>query len=240
MTAAHPRDLSPEAYALAMASGERPELLQQLVETSRRIWGVYTSHFPHTINYPWIAAKLENLIDGARILDIGAGASPLPLFLAERGAYVDTVDPHWLIRTTAASPDWNEWGFFDYGVLHPRLTSHHCAVADLRPSRLFDAIYSVSVIAHLARSVREDAFRRCQNWLGPGGILLLAIDIIPSTDYLWNYSEGQEVEAPEEHGSIDDVTHQLAALGFRIDESRVVRNVPTSRTDLAFVHAIRE
>jgi hypothetical protein len=228
----HPHDLPAEDFTLAMATAARPDLLRQLVETSRRAFGFYTLHFQHTINYPWAAACLERLPRGSRILEIGAGVNPLPLFLAEREIFVDCVDKSPIVRTLPAADDWNEWGFFDYSKLHPNLTSYHCDITQFVPSGVYDAIYSVCSMAHMPRTDREEALRLCGEWLCPEGDLFLAFDLIPSTDFIWNRSEGVEVEPPLRHGSIDDVVRDLAAVGFDIEESRIIRHVPKARTDL--------
>jgi hypothetical protein len=73
--------------------------------------------------------------------------------------------------------------------------------------------------------------------LRPGGRLLLAIDVIPASDFLWNRSEGEEVEPPVAHGTTFDVADQLRALGLRVVEWTLLRGVPASRTDLLLVHA---
>jgi SAM-dependent methyltransferase len=232
----HPRDITVDDLSAAIDAAARPDLLRQLVDTSRRTFNFFTSHYPHTINYPWVARTLEDLPRGSRVLDIGAGVSPLPLFLAERGAMVDCVDPHQTVRTPPPADDWNEWGFFDYGRVHPNLTAHHCTIADFAPSYNFDVIYWVSVIAHMPRLVREDALQRCRVLLQPGGVLLLAVDLIPATDALWTLSEGREVEPPAHHGTTDDLLQQLGLSGFQINEARVARSVPKSRTDLLFIN----
>jgi SAM-dependent methyltransferase len=220
----------------AMEAAARPDLLRQLVDTSRRAFSFFTSHYPHTINYPWVARTLEDLPRRSRVLDIGAGVSPLPLFLAERGALVDCVDPHPTVRTPPPADDWNEWGLFDYRRVHPNLTAHNCTIAEFSPSGSFNVIYSVSVLAHMPSLVREEALQRCRELVQPGGILLLAVDLIPATDFLWNWSEGREVEPPEQHGRTDEILEQLALLSFEINEARVARNVPKSRTDLLFIN----
>lgn len=235
----HARDMDDATWARAIAGCARPDLLRLLCEASRSAFGFYTAHFPHTINYPWVVERLETFAPGARFLDVGSGVSPVPLVLAARGMRVDCVDNHRTIRTLPAKGDWNEWGFFDYGALHPGLTSHHCPIAEYRPPAAHDAIYSISVLAHMPRAVREDALKRCAQWLRPGGRLLLAIDLIPSSDFLWNRCEGQEVEPPAAHGTADDVVAQLVALGFADIQARAQRAVYQSRTDLLFIDAIR-
>jgi SAM-dependent methyltransferase len=231
----HPRDITDADLDLALGTASRPDLLRELVDLSRRTFEFYTSHYPHTINYPWIVEGLEKLSSGSRVLDIGTGVSPVPLLLAQKGMFVDCVDKHPVIRTPPATPDWNEWGFFNYGTLHQNLTAHHCDVADFEPSSSYEAIYSISSLAHFPREARESTLTRCRDWLRPEGLLLLAIDVIPSSDFLWNRSEGLEVEPPIRHGTVDSVLRQLAELGFQIKESRIARTIPHSRTDLFFV-----
>jgi SAM-dependent methyltransferase len=231
----HPRDISPDNLEFAMSSAARPDLLCNLVELSRQAFGFFTSSFHHTINYPWAAAYLEHLAEGARALEIGAGVNPLPLFLAQRGVFVDCVDGSPIIRTPPSADDWNEWGYFDYSALHSKLTSYHCDVANFTPRSAFDVIYSICVIALMSRATREDTLRRCRRWLEPGGTLLLAIDLIPATDFLWNRGGGS-VKSPPEHGTMHDVMSQLSELDFAIVEQTVVRNVPRhDRTELLFI-----
>jgi cyclopropane fatty-acyl-phospholipid synthase-like methyltransferase len=237
MPLTHPRDLSSADLELALSTARRGDILSCLVDTSRKAFGFFTSHFPHTINYPWISERLESLPPGAHVLDIGAGVSPLPLWLARRGCYIDTVDNHRVIRTLPVTNDWNEWGYFDYHRLHENITSHHRSVQEFEPAYAFDAIYSVSVLAHMSGQIRETTLRRCREWLGSGGTLLLAIDLIPFSDFLWNRSEGREVEPLSSHGAINDLVDQLKDLNFQIRQLELVRAVNRSRTDLLFVKA---
>ena len=231
----HPNDLPQDDLDRALACAERPDLLLLLVETSRRAFGLHTRHYPHTINYPWTASRLEALPGGSRLLEIGAGINPLPLYLAEKGMHVDCVDSSDFTRTLPADGDWNEWGFFDYATLHPNLAAHNCSIADFQPSHSYDSIYSVGSIAHMPTPVRETCLRNCRAWLKPGGILVLAIDLIPGTDTLWNL--GGSEETPEQHGTFHDMQNQLRSLGFDFGAPRIDRNVRKSRTDLYFLEA---
>ena len=229
------RDISPEDLQMALAAQPNADLLRELIELSRGAFGFYPSHFPYTITYPWVSERIGKLPKGSRVLDVGAGVSPVPLYLAKKGLLVDCVDNSKHIRTFPDTKSWNEWGFLDYGALHPSLKSHHCDITQFAPSARYDAIYSIAALAHMRRGIRENALNRCREWVQPNGLLLLAIDVIPSTDFIWNRSEGVEIEPPIQHGTIDDVLDQLKRSGFRVDEFRVMRTVYKSRTDLLFI-----
>lgn len=235
----HPRDLSDSDFARAIHAAQRPDLLRELVDTSRRVFGFYTGHYPHTINYPWMIEHLEHLSSGSRLLDIGAGVSPVPIVLADRGMFVDCVDNNANVRTLPSNVHWNEWGFFDYATVHRNLSAYNCDAAKFEPKTQYEAIYSVSSLVHMPRPVREQTLERCWTWLKPNGLLLLAIDMMPCTDFLWNRSDGLEVEPPVQHGTADDVLSQLGRLGFQIDDWKILRTVYKSRTDLLFIRGLR-
>jgi hypothetical protein len=229
----HRHDMPQGELDLALAEAERPDLLRQLVQLSRSAFGFYTRHYPHTINYPWAASRLEALPAGSRLLEIGAGVNPLPLFLAERGNFVDCVDGSDVTRMLPAGDDWNEWGYFDYGSLHSNLASHNVSATVFAPLQLYDAIYCVSVIAFMPTPVREAMLRLSRTWLKPNAKLVLATDLIAGTDTLWN--RGGSEETPEQHGTWRDVETQLRNLGFDILESRIDRNIRHSPVDLHFL-----
>lgn len=224
---------------MALAAQIDPTLLSELVRLSRGAFGFYPSHYPYTINYPWAVERLRGLAAGSRILDVGAGLSPVPLFLAGQGLLVDCVDHSQHVRTLPLAANCNEWGFLDYGLLHPNLTSHHCDITDFTPTTTYDAIYAIASLAHMTRAIREDTLRRAHAWLRPDGLLLLTIDVIPASDFIWNRTEGREVEPLIRHGTIQGVADQLAGLGFNLDEVKVTRSVHHSRTDLLFIAAYK-
>lgn len=234
MGSINPFDLPPEDFELAMATAERPDLLHHLVDVSRRSFGFYAL-YPYTINYPWAAARLERLAPGSCALDIAAGLNPLPLFLAARGVFVDCVDHSPVTRAPPPGNDWNEWGFFDYGRVHANLRAYHCDIREFQPTRLYDAIYSICAIAHMPSAVRREIFHLCRQWLQADGDLLLALDLVPSTDLIWNRCLGEEVEPTPKHGTVDDVVSELTAMRFRVEEPTITRNVPKARTDLLFL-----
>ena len=235
----HPRDVPEEDLQRALASSLRPDLLQALVDLSRRHFGFFSRFTSHTLTYPWAVAHLEKLGPGARALDVGSGLSPIPPFLAESGVLVDCVDGHPEVRSPPISADWTEWGFFDYSAVHPALRSHHCMIEEFRPPEKFDAIYSVCVLTHMPRSNREVALRLIQSWLKDNGVVVLAFDLLPNTNYLWNRQKKTVFAPPAEHGTIADILTSMAVLNLRIDDLTIIRNVPNGRPDLFMVKAVQ-
>src|SRR5436190_18897678 len=107
----HPGDICAEGLFLALSQTHRQDLLAQLISTSRKHFGFFTKHFAHTVNYVWLLERLEGLEAASRVLDIGAGVSPLPLLLSLRGHSVHSIDGSQVQRRLPAEADWNEWGF---------------------------------------------------------------------------------------------------------------------------------
>jgi 2-polyprenyl-3-methyl-5-hydroxy-6-metoxy-1,4-benzoquinol methylase len=234
----HPHDISNADLARARAEARRPDLLDELVAAGRTVFGFFPDHYPHTLNYPWVLERLELLATDSRVLDVGAGVSPLPIVLARRGLRIDCVDASTTVRTMPVAEDWNEWGFFDYSAVDTRIRSYQCDARDYVPDDLYDRIYSVSVIAHMVATEREATVGRVADWLKPGGRLLLAVDLLPKSDFLWNRSEGIEVEQPTQHGTVDDLLATIEREGLRVTERTIRRTVYASRTDLLFVEAV--
>jgi hypothetical protein len=148
---------------------------------------------------------------------------------------VDCVDDSDFTRTLPVGDDWNEWGFFDYGSLHPQIASFNVSATAFAPREVYDAIYCISVIALMPTPVRDATLRLCRGWLRPGARLVLAIDLIAGTDTLWN--RGGSEESPGEHGTWQGVEARLQGLGFDIIESTIQRGVRHSPVDLHFLVA---
>jgi 2-polyprenyl-3-methyl-5-hydroxy-6-metoxy-1,4-benzoquinol methylase len=235
----HPHDMDDADLDRARTEAPRPDLLDELVAAGRAIFGFFPNHYPHTLNYPWVLERLEPLPPRARVLDVGAGVSPLPIVLAQRGLRVDCVDSSPTSREMPVTADWNEWGFFNYPVIDVRIQAYHRDVREHVPAQPYDRIYSVSVLAHMTRTECEETVGLVPRWLKPGGRLLLAIDLLPKSDFLWNRSEGVEVEPPIEHGTVDDLIRSVDRAGLRVTERKIRRSVFASRTDLLFLEAVR-
>ncbi len=202
----HPNDMEPDDFNYATTLTSRPDLLRHLADLSRGTFGFFAKQITRTLEYSWVADRLESLPLGQHVLDVGAGPSPLPLFLGRRGCPVECVDPHCLD-----------------------------ALAFQPATRPLNVIYSVSALGQMRREQWEGLLARCRAWLVTGGRLIVTLGLIPGTDLLWNQFEGGEVEAPETHGDVSTFMACLDRLGFHVLELNVEHSVPRSETGLLFV-----
>lgn len=235
----HSRDMSAADFNIMSAVTDHPLYLRTSVDRARVEIGFFPAHNPRAIEYPWILAQIPENLASRTVLDVGAGLNPVPFMLADRGASVVTVDCHCEVRDPAQRTAWNEWGFLDYGKLDRRIISVHTAYEDYTPATLFDCIYSVSVIEHLATRIQSLWIERFAGQLKSNGLLLLTVDLVPDSDRLWNFREGQRVEAEEKHGTLQTIVGELRAAGFRVGHCGVKRNIPRSRVDVGFILAYR-
>lgn len=236
-TAAPPRhDIARTDLDWALARVSEPDMLRDLVAVGRERFGWFSRQVSRAFEYPWVAAALA---DTSRlpVLDIGTGVSPLPVYLARRGAAVVTVDHSPLVRRPGpGSRDWDGWGFLDYASLHPAIRSLNvdAAAADIAPGSLA-AAYSVSVLEHVPAEARRQLWPRVARWLAPGGRLLLTLDLVSGTDDLWNRAQGQQVEDPAVHGTVDSIVAELVGLGFTLVTRETLRDLPGMEADCAML-----
>jgi cyclopropane fatty-acyl-phospholipid synthase-like methyltransferase len=235
----HPYDIDDADLARARTEAPRPDLLDELVAAGRAAFGFFPNHYAYTLNYPWVFERLESLPPGGRVLDVGAGVSPVPIVLAPKVLQVDCIDNSSTSRTMPVTSEWNEWGFFDYSVVDPRIRSYHRDAREHVSAQPYDRVYSVSMLAHMRRLERDETIAQVPGWLKPGGKLLLAVDLLPKSDFLWNRSEGVEIEPPTEHGTVDDLLASIEEVALRVTDRRIRRTVYASRTDLLFVEAVK-
>lgn len=231
ITAGHPNDISDAALRSALLVVERPDLLLRLVTISRRYFGFFSRHPPYAIVYPWVADLLMRLPNGARLLDMGAGINPLPLLLAEAGMFVNCVDHSETHYQWPLAVDVSEWGYLDYHDLNKNLTSFNCGIANHSPCIAYDAIYSVGMLMAMPGDARRAAFRRCAEWLRPGGELVVMLGLFCGTDELWNRSQGAEVEPRAMHGTVQDVLDEIEACNLSVERTRFVRDLPDAPTN---------
>lgn len=232
--AKHRNDIEQETLDAMLPLVAHPDLLLGAMDTSREYFGFYTQTSIRCIEYPWMFEKAAlHAGKGARALDIGSGLSPLPIMLAQAGIRVDCVDSHPRVMMNEPRAAWNEWGFIDYAPMHPNLRSFHTDILEFQPEAAYDVVYSVSVVEHMPRPVWERTVELAASWLKPGGLLVLTVDMIPHTMDLWNMSEGRLVDS-ENHGTIESLGRKMQQAGLTLEEAFIRRNIPYSRTDVAF------
>lgn len=229
-------DIGEDNLSNVLRSSNFPDLLSELVDISRNSFGWFTRHPSRAFEYPWIISEIPSL-SRKRILDVGAGVSPLPLFFSHKGAIVTTIDNSRHIRKMEDNPkSWNEWGFLDYSSLDLNIISIHEDVQFANfESDYFDYVYSVSVIEHMPSFLRRAMLKNVAHWLRKQGRLILTIDLIPNTNDLWNYSEGQIVEPVHQHGTYEELVLELHKEGFTLIKDSFLRNLPNTRVDCAFL-----
>jgi 2-polyprenyl-3-methyl-5-hydroxy-6-metoxy-1,4-benzoquinol methylase len=230
----HKNDLPIEVFREILPYVERKDLLRLIIDASRNRLGFYTKTAIRAIEYPWVLEKLAEA-NPTEIVDIGAGVSPLPIILAEKGYSVNTIDFHPIKREFDTQSEWNEWGFLDYSLIVPTIKSFNLDILKYHPKKWVDVIYSVSVVEHMPKKTWEQLIKRAAEWLRLGGRFIITLDLIPGTELLWNISEGVEVEQIAQHGNLYDFRESLRINNFIENDFRIVRNIPTSKTDLALL-----
>lgn len=236
----HGRDIPDEVLSDLRARSARPSLLDEAVAVSRRWFGWYTRQPSRAFEYVWVMERLAPAA-GRAVLDIGAGISPLPLWLAMRGAAVTTLD-HSPLRRDPDHNDasWNEWGFLDYARLHQGIRSLNQDVQEWECSpNSLDAVYSISVVEHMPATCRRTVWEKSRRWIKFGGALIVTVDVVPGGADLWNRSEGRPVEPASDHGTVDDLLGEISR-GFDVIEMAWLRDLPHGqRTDCLMVRARR-
>jgi cyclopropane fatty-acyl-phospholipid synthase-like methyltransferase len=215
-----------------------PTTLDEIVRMSRASFGWFTKQEARSLEYPWVIEHCGD-VAGKSVIDIGAGVSPVPLTLAARGADVTTID--YMDADPRDLDLRDEWGFLDYGLLDPRVTSINAdaTALTLEPAS-YDLIVSISVIEHMPAVVRREVLGRAGSWARPGGRLILTVDLKPRSNDLWNLDQGRVVDPPGDHGTLSEFEQEIVGSGFDVDRVEVVRWASRARrTDLAFLIATR-
>ena len=232
----HPRDFVATTLDPLILRHPDPLSLMTLRLHALRTTRFYPDHAPRLWEYPVVAELItEFLPPGSRLIDVGAGVTPLAPFLTSRGYVVDTVDPSPTIRRWPPQPDWNEWDFLDYGSVGLANRSWNCTLDELPRRPPSDGIYSISVIEHVTAAARRSMLGDISARTRPGGLVVLTIDLVPGTDKLWNLNLLVEVENPARHGTIHDVVLECAALGLELFRQEIVRDWGSSRVDIGLL-----
>ena len=236
----HPRDYSPATLDPLIGRHPDPVGLMAIRLDAWQTIGFYPDHAPRLWEYPVVAGLLrDGLAPGSRIIDIGAGVTPLVPYLGRAGYVVDTVDPSPVQRVWPPKPDWNEWDFLDYAGAGLAHRSWNCPLDQVHRGPQFDAAYSVSVIEHLVADDRRALIEEIAARVRPGGLVVFTIDLVRGGDDLWNRNRGIEVEEPSRHGTIADVVAEADRHGLELFEIDRVRNWGDSVVDIGLLAMVK-
>ena len=236
----HPRDFPSETLEPLVHRIPDPVGLMEMRLQARQTTGFYPDHSPRLWEYPVVATLIgDHLPPGSRLIDVGAGVSPLAPYLTGRGYLVDTVDPSTIERTWSDHSDWNEWHFLDYAATGLAHRSWNCTLADVPLRPLVDGIYSVSVIEHVPAAARRALLQDISDRTRLDGLVVLTIDLMRGRDDLWNHNLGVEVEDPAVHGSFENVIAECAEVGLALVHSEAVREWPGTHVDIGLL-ALRQ
>jgi SAM-dependent methyltransferase len=234
--APHPRDLHAATLSSVIDRHPDPLRLLALRLTGQRTVGFFPDHAPRVWEYPVAAGFImDHLPAGSRLVDVGAGVTPLAPFLASRGYVVDTVDPSEIHRVLPPAQDWNEWGFLDYAEAGLGHRSWNCTLDRLPASTEFDGAVSISVIEHVHAKERRALLGAMALRIRPGGLLVLTVDLTRDGLDLWNRNMGQIVDKPGRHGTFGDVIAEGEAAGFELVDQDIVREWGDVEVDIGLI-----
>jgi hypothetical protein len=232
----HPRDFSPATLDPLIARHPDPLALAILRLQARRTTGFYPDHAPRLWEYPVVARLItDGLPAGSRLVDVGAGVTPLAPYLTSLGFVVDTVDPSPNHRVWPPQPEWNEWDFLDYAAVGLAHRSWNCTLDELPTRPLFDGAYSVSVIEHVPAAGRRSLLADIAARVREGGLVVLTIDLVRGADDLWNRNLGVEVEDLATHGTLADVIRECTLVGMELVDQQVVRDWGDTAVDIGLL-----
>ena len=160
---------------------------------------------------------------GARILDLGCGGLPVSRLLAPQHSVVGLdISRQQLLRARVAMPA----GRFVIGDM---------TTIAFRP-RSFDAVLSFYAIFHTARSTHEALFRRIQDWLRPGGLLVASFAGDDAAGYTEDFFG---VEMYWSNFALQRYLQMLSSCGLKVVDQRVISHgydsdAPTEAHPLVF------
>jgi SAM-dependent methyltransferase len=236
----HPRDFGSKTLETLIDRVPDPAALLAMRLEARTTVGFYPDHSPRLWEYPVVARLLmEHLERGSRLVDVGAGVSPLAPFLSSRGYTVETVDPSSIVRDWSEQLEWNEWGYLDYAAAGLASRSWNCTLDRIPTQPVFDGAYSVSVIEHVPAAERRRLLADMSARTRTGGMVVLTIDLQPGTDDLWNYNMGVQVDDPSKHGTLQSVVEECKAVGLDLLYEERVRDWPETHVEIGLL-ALRQ
>jgi SAM-dependent methyltransferase len=232
----HPRDVRVATLSSVIDRHPDPLRLLDLRLVGQRTLNFFPDHAPRLWEYP-VAAELvmEHLPADSRLVDVGAGVTPLTPFLTSRGYVVDTVDPSEMYRKWPPADDWNEWGFLDYAEAGLGHRSWNTTLGELPESTVFDGAFSISVIEHIPATGRRALLKDIALRLRPEGLMVLTVDLARGSLDLWNRNWGKIVDERRRHGTFGDVINEGTSAGFELIRKDVVRDWGDVEVDIGLV-----
>jgi 2-polyprenyl-3-methyl-5-hydroxy-6-metoxy-1,4-benzoquinol methylase len=232
----HRRDFQPAT--LAQIARRHPNVLR-LLSLRLSAWetiGFFPDQLSRLWEYPTTVDLLVSLLGpGVKVVDVGAGVNPLVPYLTARGYEVHTVDPSTRRRDWSSQREWNEWGFLDYAEAKMAHRSWNCTLDQLPAELRFDAAYCLGVIEHLPAEERRKMLHDIAARLRPGGVAILAVELLRGRDALWNRSGGQVVESARRHGGLRRVVREARRESLEPSDVRKVRNWGDSPVDIGLI-----
>jgi 2-polyprenyl-3-methyl-5-hydroxy-6-metoxy-1,4-benzoquinol methylase len=221
--------------ALSDSNLDRDLLLSSVI-VSRNYFGWFTKHYPRIYEYPWLLKKLGHNLRNLNIADFGAGISPIPIQIAQKGAYVFTIDNHSKKLDLTSIVNSNEWGFFDYNIIDKNVRSINEPLnKNTFKGGYIDVWYSISVIEHMSAKSRKEKLDIIAKTLKSGGKIYFTLDLIKGTKKLWNRSEGKIVENESDHGTLDSFIKELEKLNIYILEEKIISMPKDEKVDIALI-----
>ena len=175
------------------------EILRDLVQFSLEILKYFPRPKSRIYEYPFIIKEAGDVFK-KKILEIEAGINPLPLYFSNKGAIVVTVGNADFILDPLNPNFWNEWGYIDYSHFDKRIKSLNIDAIYIDKLKnysfeSFDIVYSVSTLEHIPAFKRKYLIKKVCKMIKKRGYLLLTVNLIPNTNFLWNYCMGKLIES---------------------------------------------
>jgi SAM-dependent methyltransferase len=146
-------------------------------------------HWSRRWEYPWAVLNAD-LETGMRVLDVGSGGSPFPLYLGMNGFKCYACDPsldqgkpkeNWRRRFFSFLGIPTTWGFPKVAKKSKRslpVRYYHDSIQNLSfPDGFFDCVFCLSVVEHIPKSEWSLCMEQLVRVVRPGRRLVLTLDM---------------------------------------------------------------
>jgi len=202
----------------------------------QRVLGFFADDVARVWEYPvTVRFVLDHLALGSRVLDVGAGITPVAPFLTSRGYVVETVDPSTIRRVWPPAADWDELGFLDYAEAGLAHRSWNCPLGEIAQTPDFDGVLSINDMEKVPETGRRALLRDIATRLRVGGMMILAVELERGGMTLRNQNRGERVDESARRGTLDDVLAEGSSVGFELVHSEVVREWGDAEVDIGLI-----